>query len=394
MNRIVLNLFWIILLISACNKGTDQPDVVPVLDIMPLNIQERNVNFTACVNIRLSEASDKPVTVTIRTEDGTALENEDYSGITNRKIEFLPGRISQDVCIQIIGDEEHEDDEYFHLVVTDVSGAEVTTSKGLVTIENDDVNSTVRIPGRGYSTPESYTGMDLIWRDEFDTSIDPDKWTFEIGNGNDGWGNAERQYYTKENAMVRDGHLVITARKEWFSGFDYTSTRMKTMGNFSFKYGRVDIRAALPYGQGIWPALWMLGSNIPQVGWPACGEIDIMELIGGGEGRDDTVHGTAHWQENNTHAKYGQSVTLGSGIFNDEFHVFSIVWDENSIRWYLDEKLYNTFDIRRSELSEFHEDFYLIVNLAVGGRWPGYPDGTTTFPQHLIVDYIRVFQDK
>lgn len=395
MKVFVSSLFWIVILTLACSKGTDNPPVVvPSLDLVALTVIERNVNFTVCANVRLSVATEETVSLTVSTQNGTAEDGKDFIGISGRQIEFLPGTVSRDVCIEIIGDTEHEKDEYFLLTVTDVTGAELPAVPGQVTIENDDIETEVRIPERGYRTPESYAGMDLIWRDEFDTGIDPDYWTFEIGNGNDGWGNAESQYYREQNARIQDGHLVITARDEQFAGFDYTSTRMITLNNFSFRYGRVDIRAALPYGQGIWPALWMLGESFPTVGWPACGEIDIMELIGGGPGRDNVVHGTAHWEANGAHTQYSQAITLNSGTFNDEFHVFSIIWDENSIRWYMDDQLYNTLDIRSPDRSEFHENFFLIANVAVGGRWPGYPDGTTEFPQHMIVDYIRVFQEK
>ena len=166
---------------------------------------------------------------------------------------------------------------------------------------------------------------------------------------------------------------------------------MITRGKQSFQYGRVDIRAALPKGQGIWPALWMLGSNFTSVGWPASGEIDIMEMVGG-SGRENTVHGTVHWQHDGQHANFGGDVTLPSGTFNDEFHVFSIVWTSSRITWYMDNQEYHAIDTTPAQLSEFRNSFFFIFNVAVGGNWPGSPDNTTTFPQYLIVDYIRVFQ--
>ena len=172
----------------------------------------------------------------------------------------------------------------------------------------------------------------------------------------------------------------------------YTSSRLVTKNKKSFKYGRIDIRAKLPLGQGIWPALWMLGNNIDQVSWPKCGEIDIMEMIGGGDGRDNTVHGTAHWWDNEFRAQYGNSSELSEGIYNDEFHVFSIVWDATKISWYRDDKLFNTLDITPFFLAEFKESFFLILNVAVGGNWPGNPNSITEFPQYMIVDYVRVFQ--
>lgn len=243
----------------------------------------------------------------------------------------------------------------------------------------------------GYSTPLSYDGYTLIWNDEFDGDVLSSDWTFEIGTGSSGWGNNELQYYRKENTTVADGYLTITAKKEDFGGQNYTSSRIITKGSQSFKYGRIDIRALLPQGQGIWPALWMLGDNITTVGWPKCGEIDIMEMIGG-ENRENTVHGTLHWDDAGTKVDYGESYTLASGIFADEFHVFTIIWDAHNIKWYVNDQHYLTIDTTPAELSEFHENFFLIFNVAVGGNWPGSPDTSTSFPQKMIVDYVRVFQ--
>lgn len=247
------------------------------------------------------------------------------------------------------------------------------------------------IPTTGYTSPTTYANYKLVWQDEFDGDELSDDWTFEIGTGSNGWGNNELQYYREENTSVRDGLLLITAKKESFSGQQYTSSRIVTQGKQFFTKGRVDIRAATPKGQGIWPALWMLGENFSTVGWPACGEIDIMELVGGAS-TDNEIHGTVHWDNSGSYASYGQGYSLSSGIFADEFHVFSIIWDDEFIKWYVDDILYNTIDITPQGLSEFHEDFFFIFNVAVGGNWPGSPNGTTVFPQRMVVDYIRVFQ--
>jgi len=259
--------------------------------------------------------------------------------------------------------------------------------------DNDDgTDSGVDIPATGFTSPTSYPNMSLVWEEDFSAStIDQSDWTFEIGNGTNGWGNNELQYYRADNAYTQDGHLIIEAKEESFQGYDYTSTRMITRGKKEFQYGRIDIRAALPEGQGIWPALWMLGSNFNSVGWPASGEIDIMEMIGG-SGRENTVHGTVHWQHDGQHANFGGDVTLPSGTFNDEFHVFSIVWTSSRITWYMDNQEYHAIDTTPAQLSEFRNSFFFIFNVAVGGNWPGAPNSTTTFPQYLIVDYIRVFQ--
>lgn len=270
---------------------------------------------------------------------------------------------------------------------------------GYVSNADDDNDTVIKpiisiIPAKGYTTPTTYPNLKMVWSDEFEgTNLNEKFWNYEIGNNN-GWGNNELQYYKKENTSVKDGYLIVEAKNESAGNQIYTSSRLTTQNKYNFKYGRVDIRAALPKGQGIWPALWMLGKNITTVSWPKCGEIDIMEMVGGnsGVGSDKTTYGTAHWDNNGTRALYGGNTKLNSGIFNDEFHVFSIVWDAQKIVWYLDDKQFHVIDTTPAGLSEFQEEYFLLVNLAVGGDWPGKPDGTTVLPQYLVVDYIRVFQ--
>jgi len=246
----------------------------------------------------------------------------------------------------------------------------------------------------GYTTPTSYAGYSLVWSDEFDNNVlDASTWVHDLGDGCPnvcGWGNNEVIWYQQQNATVADDFLTIEAKEEMVNGYNHTSSRIKTQGNQSFQYGRIDIRAKLPYSQGLWPALWMLGDNITSLGWPSCGEIDIMELIGGGI-NDSVTHGTGHW-DNNGHNFVGGSYTLNSGIFANQFHVFSIIWDATEIQWYVDDNLFYTLDITAPEMSEFHNPFFFIFNVSVGGNWPGYPDATSIFPQTMQVDYVRVFQ--
>lgn len=236
---------------------------------------------------------------------------------------------------------------------------------------------------------------ELIWSDEFEYNgaPDPAKWTHETGAG--GWGNNELQYYRADTANVHadSGIMILTARNESYSSSNYTSGRINTRDKFEFQYGRVEASIRLPYGQGIWPAFWILGDDISEVGWPACGEVDIMELVGG-DNSDNVVHGTAHWDNNGSHASYGRSYSLTSGIFADTFHIFTAEWSPTYIKWYVDGNLFNTIDIRPSGLSEFHHNFFIILNLAVGGNWPGNPDATTVFPQTMEVDYVRVYQQE
>lgn len=261
-----------------------------------------------------------------------------------------------------------------------------------ITIEVDEPPITTA----GYTSPTTYAGLTLVWNDEFDgDDLNPDYWTHETGNGTDGWGNNELQFYQADNTLVQDGYLTIKAKAENVGGRNYTSSRIITKDKKAFTYGRVDIRALMPKGQGIWPALWMLGSNIsePEYIWPKCGEIDIMEMVGGGAGKDDKVYGTVHWDNAGSYASYGGDSTLTNGkILADEFHVYSIVWTETLITWYLDNVQYHVIDITPPELNEFQKEFFFLFNVAVGGNWPGSPDSNTVFPQRMIVDYIRVFQ--
>jgi len=251
-----------------------------------------------------------------------------------------------------------------------------------------------RIPTSGYSTPLSYDNFKLVWHDEFDgRSLSTFDWNYEIGNGANGWGNNEKQYYRKENTVVGDGFLTITAKKENFNGYEYTSSRLTTQGKRYFRYGRVDIRAALPKGKGLWPALWMLGENISSVGWPRCGEIDIMEMVGGTSGMysNSTIYGTVHWFADQK-VDHGGTSILSSGDYSQEFHVFSIIWGEKEIRWLRDDNEYFSIDISESHMTEFHDAFFFIFNVAVGGKWPGSPNSSTVFPQAMHVDYIRYFE--
>lgn len=233
----------------------------------------------------------------------------------------------------------------------------------------------------------------LVWEDEFNgTTVNSQNWTYDLGAG--GWGNNELQTYDTASATVQNGELLITARKN--ANGSYSSARLKTQGLKSWTYGRVAARMRLPRGQGIWPAFWMLGTNITSVGWPKCGEIDIMEMIGGGEDRDDSVYGTIHW-DNNGHAATGSSrIELADPeIFHDDYYVFDVEWSPTAIVWHIDGVETARVSIDRTALpdrEEFHSPFFIVLNLAVGGSWPGSPDATTEFPQVLAVDWVRVYQ--
>ena len=239
----------------------------------------------------------------------------------------------------------------------------------------------------------------LVWADEFNgKSLDYSKWGIEVNAF--GGGNNEMQIYTDrpENVRVQNGQLIIEARKDGYAEAgtkrEYSSGRIRSKHRGEWRYGRIDVRAKLPVGKGIWPAIWMLPTDNAYGTWAASGEFDIMELVGH---EPDTYHGTLHYGgkwPNNKHT--GKSYKLQKGTFADAFHVFSIVWKEGEIQWYLDGKLWQTQKQWSSEGGKFpapfDQRFHLLINLAVGGNWPGPPDGKTKFPAQLLVDYVRVYQ--
>ena len=254
----------------------------------------------------------------------------------------------------------------------------------------------------GGAPPPEWT---LAWSDEFDgpagAPVDGAKWVADTGG--QGWGNQERQYYTTrtENvALDGGGRLVITARAEppnssyacWYGSCRYTSARLKTKGRFEQMYGRFEARIRIPRGQGIWPAFWMLGADIDQVGWPRCGEIDVMENIGR---EPAVVHGTIHGPGYSGGSGISGASRLATGSFADDYHVFAVEWAPGEIRWLVDGREYRRTtpaDLPAGATWSFDHPFFMLLNVAVGGAWPGDPDASTAFPQQMLVDYVRVYQ--
>ena len=253
--------------------------------------------------------------------------------------------------------------------------------------------------------PPPATGFKLVWSDEFNGadgfSPDSSKWTFDTGVGGNGWGNNELETYTNraKNAQIQGGNLVITAFNETYADpsdgvtRNYTSARLKTQGLFSQAYGRFEARIKIPAGQGMWPAFWMLGNNITSVGWPKCGEIDIMENIGKEPG---TVHGSLH--SSSTVARTSDASTPfslpGGQNFAADFHLYAVEWEPGVVRFYVDSNLYATFTQSQWPAGgawTFDHPFFIILNVAVGGDWPGSPDNSTVFPQQMLVDYVRIY---
>jgi beta-glucanase (GH16 family) len=243
----------------------------------------------------------------------------------------------------------------------------------------------------------------LTWSDEFSgpdgSAPDPAKWM--LMEGGKRWGNNELEYYTArpQNVHLEHGHLVIEAMKEDFQGtdgvrWDYTSARITTEGHFNQKYGRFESRIQLPKGQGMWPAFWLLGEDIPSAGWPDCGEIDIMENVGK---EPATNHGSLHGPGYSDGHSLTSIYTLPRGRFSDGFHVFAMEWEPKVVRFYVDGQLFATktpADVPAGNRWVFDHPFFILLNLAVGGDFPGDPDDSTVFPQRMLVDYVRVYSRK
>ncbi|MGN6397739.1 MAG: family 16 glycosylhydrolase [Mucilaginibacter sp.] len=236
------------------------------------------------------------------------------------------------------------------------------------------------------TTEPRATTWQLVWSDEFNgTSVDGSKWN--IDNGNPGVNN-EREYYQSSNVSVSGGNLVITAKNQSVGGQPFTSGKLETFNKFTTTYGRIEARIKLPAFQGSWPAFWMLGANIndPGVGWPNCGEIDIMEQVN----TSSTILGTMHWNGGSGHVQYGSSTTTTP----TDYHIYAVEWDTNSIRWYVDNTLYVTGNIQDNinNTGAFHNPFYIILNLAVGGDLPGQTVNTGALPASMLVDYVHVYK--
>jgi len=388
----------ILFLSAGCSKkgGGGGLTVKPSVSVSGVNQAEGNSGTTTFnFAITLDRSSSEVITVTYSTIEGSAKAGTDFAAVTNQTITFQPNETSKNISISIVTDDDKEGDDDFNVMLTGATGATLNQFMATGVIINDDTK--VPFTNTGYDAPTSYPGYTLTWADEFNNgSLDASAWTVESGDGCPGlcgWGNNELEYYTNrpDNLFFQDGKLIIEAKKESFSGKNYTSSKIVSRGKKFFKFGRIDIRAKLPKGKGIWPALWMLPQNNVYGGWPTSGEIDIMELVGH---EANKTYGTLHYGPGPGSTSISRGYTLPSGVFNDEFHVFSMEWKQDQIKLFVDGNLFST--VLKADLGSatypFNEDFFFIFNLAVGGNWPGNPDTSTYFPQWLIVDYVRVYQ--
>ena len=396
MKTIKLFCYILLVTVAACSKGSkggatstgNQPSikVSDVTEVRPA----KTTPFRFYID--LSAASAQSVSMNYTTADGTAKAGTDYTAASGT-LTIAAGQTETYVDVPVTGDSLRQASQTFFLQLSAPVNATIGTAQATGTIDNTDL---LYLPTdtTGYTTPASYPGYHLAWSDEFNgNTLSTQNWGFDVGNNN-GWGNQELEYYTSStnNVFVSAGNLIIEARQESNSGFNYTSGRIKTEGIQQFTYGRIDIRAKLPVLHGMWPALWMLGSNINTVPWPGCGETDIMELVGSNPNR---ITGSMHWQNaDGSEGTYNNNYFLSTGDFSQQFHVFSLVWQKDIVQFFVDDQLYVNGSIANvtSGTYPFNLPFFFIFNVAVGGNFPGNPDNTTTFPQRMFVDYVRVFQ--
>jgi beta-glucanase (GH16 family) len=394
LSLLLINMLIGYCIITGCNKkGSDVSGSGLTASIEDVAEERKTSSSVFRFTISLNKPASTTVTMQYTTVPGTALATTDFIPASGT-LTFNSSELQKTIEVTVTGDSIRKADQIFSVQLDNAQNCTLQKSKATGTIVNKNglyfpVNNT------GYSTPLTYPGYTLTWADEFTNKvIDPASWTFESGN-NSGWGNNELQSYTDrtQNVFVSQGNLILEARAELYNLFNYTSTRMITKNKKMFKFGRIDIRAKLPVGKGVWPALWMLGKNIDQVNWPACGEIDILEMLGHEPNR---IYGTMHWGANTaSHASFGANYLLNTGSFDQQFHVYSIIWASNSIKVLVDDIMFLNFsntNVPGTGTYPFNNEFFFIFNIAVGGNWPGSPDATTTFPQRMVVDYVRVFQ--
>ena len=389
---LALSLFFI----AACGDSeTREPE--PAANLSTINISSSSIVEGAGASmlqfeVKATQVLETSVDVDYTVTGLTATPDIDFTASAG-SITIAAGSNSGMIAIPVIDDEINEVEEKITVTLTAASNATIGTALAVGIIKDNDQPTNFNT--EGYVTPDEYFGYALSWADEFGgDALNMDNYNFDLGDGCPnicGWGNNELEWYTDEpeNISVADGKLVITATKLGEQG--YRSAKIHTKGKKEFKFGRIGVRAKLPEGQGIWPAIWMLGSNINEVGWPACGEIDIMEMVGH---KPKVTHGTAHWGnpgDPSTHV--GSSISLDEK-FSEQFHVFSLVWEQNEIKWYMDETHFHTINLSNMQGAayRFNAPFYIVFNVAVGGQWPGNPNASTVFPQKMEIDYVRVFQ--
>ncbi len=397
-HRHILFLVLVLFLSNSCKKGEDDTAItsLPVLSIDYVTHLEGENNREVLVGVRLSRESESNVSVNYETVEGTAMVGTDFMAVSNGQLIFLPSETTKNISITILGDDIFEPDETFDILLSNPINATIVRGKSTITIRNDDEEEVVDtildgIPTTGYTTPMSYPGRVLVWHDEFEGNSLSDDWKHEVGLESliDNFSQRQYQYYKAENTRVKGSYLIIQTKKESIGGQQYTSSKITTQSKQSFKYGRIDIRAILPRGQAVKASLSMLGDSFSSIGWPDCGQIKIAKSLKDFVTEDATVRGELRLRNRFDRHHY----RLNNGTFADEFHVFSIVWDSESIKWYVDDVFYHEADISSSASFEVRKPYFFVFNTRVESYDEFSPsEDTTPFPQKTVVDYVRVFQ--
>lgn len=383
----------LIILICSCKSTINSPDdsVTSKLSVADVTHERSSYETTKYrFTIKVTPTSSKEIKVNYNTSDITAIAGKDYT-YTSGILTIPANKLSSYIDVVVLKDSLRQADQTFALELSSSKNATINEpAKATATIQNN--GTYLPVDGTGYTSASTYPGMNMVWSDEFNgKTINSSNWTSETGGG--GWGNNELEYYTNssKNSFLSGGYFVIEARKETMATNAYTSARLISKDKKTFTYGRIDFRAKLPKGQGIWPALWMLGNNISVKSWPACGEIDIMELLGHEPGK---TYATIHWGAiGGASTHIGGNYNLSSKNFSDRFHVFSLKWEVDKLTFLVDDVSF--FTANKNQVNgdyPFDKPFFFIMNVAVGGNWPGNPSSTTIFPQRMIVDYVRVFE--
>ena len=378
---------------SGCKKDDNNQQIVTKSSVSISDIvQERNSISTSNIRffVNISPANPEEIKLNYTTQDGSAVAGKDY--ISSSGLLTIPAnKTFAYIDVAVYADSLRQKNQTFAIKISSSSNVLIKGS-GIATATILNNGTYLPVNNKGYTSASNYPEMKLIWNDEFNgKTLNMSSWSYDIGGS--GWGNNELEYYTNssKNSFLTGGYLVIEARKENYGSNNYTSARVLSKDKVQFTYGRIDIRAKLPKGQGIWPALWMLGSNISTNAWPSCGEIDIMELLGN---NPKTIYGTIHWGQAGTGSTHiGSNYALTTDDFSSSFHLFSLLWKQDVLTFYVDDVPY--FIANKSQITgtyPFDKPFFFILNVAVGGDWPGNPTDLTEFPQQMIVDYIRVFQ--
>ncbi len=394
--------YFILFVAAACSKkssgggngggGNNTPSAT--MSISSTTVARQDTTSHARFFVSLNATPAKDVTVNYATQDSTAKAGVDYTATTGT-LTIKAGTSESYFDVPVLGDSLRQNPQVFNVVLSSPTNAVLGTSTASATITNDGLYLPVDTTN-GFSSPSVRPGYTLAWSDEFNTghTLNTNNWNYESGGS--GWGNQELENYTDrvQNSFLSSGALIIEARQESYGGNNYTSARIDTYGKETPTYGRIDIRAKLPVSKGMWPALWMLGTDINTgTAWPACGEMDIMELIGTYPAQ---VTGSIHWlQANNTEGTFNNNYDLPAGQdFSKAFHVFSEIWTADSVTYLVDDQVYVRASYQAnvtSGVNPFNSPYFFIFNVAVGGNWPGNPDASTIFPQRMFVDYVRVF---